>query len=389
MIENPVEPRISYYLHTKGASLGLPVSGTFELTPRCNLSCKMCYVRLDETEMRSRGRELTADEWLTVAKDAADEGMLFLLLTGGEPMMRRDFTEILAGAKKLGLLVSVNSNGTMLSGDILRFFEKEPPFRVNVTLYGASEETYVRLCGKPMFGKVLENIRRLKALGVGVKINVSVTPYNKDDIKRIYEISEELEVPVQMATYMFPPIRRDEHMAGMNDRFTPCEAAACSIEWDKLRFDGEKFRLRAHAMSSGAGVGELKDGCVGENDDGTKYEGDGIMCRAGKSSFWINWMGEMTPCGMMNSPSVSVLDSGFSDAWRRTREESAKIRLPYECSVCPSKKVCGVCAAMCVCESGKYDIRPDYVCKMTAEQMRLYKKISEEIKFTKEEETDK
>lgn len=389
MIENPVEPRLSYYLHTKGAALGLPVSGTFELTPRCNLSCKMCYVRLDENQMKNRGRELTAEEWLTVAKNAADEGMLFLLLTGGEPAMRPDFTEILAGAKKLGLLVSVNSNGTMLGGDIMRFFENEPPFRVNVTLYGASEETYVRLCGKPMFGRVLDNIKKLKSLGVGVKINVSVTPYNQNDIKRIYEISEELEVPIQMATYMFPPIRRDESMAGMNDRFTPCEAAAYSIEWDKLRFDAEKLKRRAEAMASGAGTGEHADGCVGENNDGAKHEGNRITCRAGKSSFWINWMGDMTPCGMMNSPTASVLANGFSEAWRMTREESGKIRLPYECSVCPSKKACGVCAAMCVCESGKYDVCPDYVCKMTAEQIRLYQKINNEMKLTEEEECDR
>ena len=75
------------------------------------------------------------------------------------------------------------SNGSLIDRDWLDFFRHEPPFRFNITLYGGSEETYERLCGRPMFGRVTENIRALRQLGIGVKLNASMTPYNVADME--------------------------------------------------------------------------------------------------------------------------------------------------------------------------------------------------------------
>ena len=85
MKKTSTEAQLITYLHTKGHKLGMPVSGTFELTARCN-------------------------------KAARDRGMVFVLLTGGEPFVRKDFFEIYDGMRKLGLIVSINSNGSMLRG---------------------------------------------------------------------------------------------------------------------------------------------------------------------------------------------------------------------------------------------------------------------------------
>ena len=63
----------------------IPLSGTFELTGRCNLSCKMCLVRVNGSRIRELGcRERTADEWIHMAEQTAEAGTLGLLLTGGE-----------------------------------------------------------------------------------------------------------------------------------------------------------------------------------------------------------------------------------------------------------------------------------------------------------------
>ena len=105
------EPRLSSYLHARACRSGTPLAGNFELTARCNFNCKMCYVHLTAEEQQRRGRELTADEWLAIAQEARSRGMLFLLLTGGEPLIRKDFRYLLTELKKMGLLVSVNSNG--------------------------------------------------------------------------------------------------------------------------------------------------------------------------------------------------------------------------------------------------------------------------------------
>ena len=192
MENNSAEPRLSSYLHAKACRAGTPLAGNFELTPRCNFNCKMCYVHLSEAEQKRRGAELSADEWLSIAETARSEGMLFLLLTGGEPLIRPDFRYILSELKKMGLMVSINSNASLIDKDMLDFFRHEPPFRFNITLYGASGEAYERLCGSNAFDRVLANIRALKDIGIGVKLNVSLTQYNAADMQRIYEIAESL-----------------------------------------------------------------------------------------------------------------------------------------------------------------------------------------------------
>ena len=88
------EPLSSMHLNNLGCRLGLPVSGAFELTARCNFSCKMCYVHLQNDIPGLKARELTAENWLSIAREARDMGLLFLLLTGGEPMLREDFPYI-------------------------------------------------------------------------------------------------------------------------------------------------------------------------------------------------------------------------------------------------------------------------------------------------------
>ena len=140
-MEQGTEPRLSRYLHAKAFRLGYPCAGTFELTPRCNFHCAMCYVRLSVEEEARRGRELTAEEWISLGEQACREGMVFLLLTGGEPTLRTDFPEIYTALKKMGLMISINSNGYLLRGEILELLRSDPPYRVNISLYGTSNET--------------------------------------------------------------------------------------------------------------------------------------------------------------------------------------------------------------------------------------------------------
>ena len=184
-MEHAVTPKLLDYFHARGKRFGLPIAGNFELTARCNFNCKMCYVHLSEEEQRRRGKELSADEWLAAAEKARDAGMVFLLLTGGEPLVRQDFRYLLAELKKMGLMVSINSNGSLINDDWIEFFKSEPPIRFNITLYGAGNEAYERLCGRPVFDKVVNNIRALKEIGIGVKLNVSLTRYNAEDMAKI------------------------------------------------------------------------------------------------------------------------------------------------------------------------------------------------------------
>lgn len=350
------EPYLSSYLHSKGARLGLPISGTFELTARCNFNCPMCYVHLKQEDIDAQGRELTTQQWIDLAQKARDRGMVFALLTGGEPFVRKDFFEIYSALKDMGVLVSINSNGSMLEGEIRQKLLENPPFRINVSLYGGCEETYRNMCGQNSFQRVVSNIRALKEGGIDVRLNLSITPYNQQDIEKIYAISRELGVHVKGTSYMYPPIRVNGQQFGIGNRLSAEEAAKCGVRWDQLRFTQEEFTERAHAVKKLQAV-EIGE-CSMDLDEG-------VSCRAGSTSFWMTWDGRMMPCGMMPWPVAHPLEDGFDAAWDTIRQETKKLRLPAKCGACPKRKVCALCAAVCVTETGAYDQVPDYVCRMT------------------------
>ena len=212
------EPYISTYLHSKGRKLGLPIGGNFELTARCNFNCPMCYVHLSNDDIEAMGKELTARQWIDIAKAAKDRGMVFVLLTGGEPFVRKDFFEIYDAMKEMGLMISINTNGSMLAGEIRRRLIENPPFRINVSLYGGCTETYKNMCGQAAFDEVLENIRAIKEAGIDIRLNLSITPYNKDDIEKIYQISKELDVHITATSSMYPSIRVNGGKYGYGSR---------------------------------------------------------------------------------------------------------------------------------------------------------------------------
>ena len=78
----------------KAKNSRIPINGSIELLPLCNMNCDMCYVRLSRTEMEAQGRLRTLDEWLDIAEEMRKAGTLFLLLTGGEPLLYPDFKQL-------------------------------------------------------------------------------------------------------------------------------------------------------------------------------------------------------------------------------------------------------------------------------------------------------
>lgn len=349
------EPVLSTYLHAKGAYSGIPVGGNFELTARCNFNCPMCYIHLSNEEVEKRGTELTAQQWIRLAEQARDRGLVFALLTGGEPLVRQDFFEIYGAMKEMGLLVAVNSNGSTLQGENLQKLIEDPPHRINVSLYGGSAETYQTMCGHNAFDRVVENIRQLKSAGIDVRINASLTPYNYQDLEKIYAISQELNTVLKVSSYMYPPIRVH---GDCGHRLSPEEAARVAVQWDQLRFSQEQFMERAANYQKLIPVEDRE--CSADPDTG-------VRCRAGSTAFWITWDGRMLPCGMMPGPETFPVEVGFDAAWDTLRAETAKLPNPSKCTGCKYQPLCSVCSAVCVTETGRFDGVPEYVCRMTEE----------------------
>lgn len=344
---------------------GLPLSGTFELTPRCNFRCKMCYIHREENDAQARCDERSAAQWLSLAEECCREGTLLLLLTGGEPTLRPDFREIYTGCKRMGLMLSVNTNASLIDDSMVDFFAANPPRRVNITLYGASAATYGALCGNAAaYERVLRAILNLKSAGIPVKLNFSVTPYNRCEAQAVYDFAAEHQLPLQAASYMFPPVRACEHGCYDADRLSPEEAAAEKVRYDVSRFSGDDLRTRWKTYLSGGSVPDPDSECQ-------ELPTQKLRCRAGSSTFWVTWEHKLRPCGMMTVPSVNLGGSSFKDAWQRLHAMREEIMVPAKCTACPVKNACDQCAAVCFAESGSYTQPPEYMCAMTREYLRL------------------
>lgn len=376
MMKVPVEPRLTEYFHNKAVLAGIPLSGTFELTPCCNMACRMCYVRLTEKQQESIAPLRTAREWIDLGRRARDQGMLYLLLTGGEPFLRPDFREILSGLHKLGLIISINSNGTMIDEQTVAWLKETPPVRINITLYGASDETYGRLCGNPKgFTQVTRAIRLLKEGGISVKLNCSVTPHNASDLDAIFAFAEQEDLVIQASSYMFPPMRRDETMIGRNERFTAREAAYYSARISCLMSGEEDFLERMSRTELPTLSGEL-----GEDCPDLPAEPEGMRCRAGKCSFWVTWEGKFLPCGMFPSANAeNVFDMDFMEAWQNVRRSAAAVRVSPKCTNCRLKSLCRTCAAMALTETGDFSATPLYRCEMAESYPLACKALASEL----------
>ena len=109
--ERYVEPRLTQYLFDRASRTLTPLSGTFELSPVCNLACKMCYVRKTPAEVAASPRPpVGLIQWLSIAEQARDAGMLYLLLTGGEPFLWQDFWPLYERLSTMGFRAK-KSNG--------------------------------------------------------------------------------------------------------------------------------------------------------------------------------------------------------------------------------------------------------------------------------------
>ncbi|MEE1087301.1 MAG: radical SAM protein [Schaedlerella sp.] len=338
-----------------------PINGSIELLPLCNMNCDMCYVRLSREEMEEKGRLRTADEWIEIGKQMQKAGVLFLLLTGGEPLLFPEFKRLYLEFRKMGFILTINTNGTLIDEEWARFFAEHKPRRINITIYGSSEKEYEELCHYPGgFEKVINAIRLLKQYGIDVKASGSATKTNKDSIEQIIKIGTELDVPVRVDTYMLPATRERNKPYNEQARLTPEEAADIRVKALRMEMGEEMF---ADFVKQKLFVVDhmIPDEAVPSS----------MNCYAGKCSFSINWQGEMHPCVILTEPATNVFEHGFEKAWERDMESVGKILLNAKCTACRMSPLCRTCAASALCETGSYDGIPDYMCRYTKETIRL------------------
>ena len=192
------------YLERKARIKGVPVLGQFELTPLCNLNCKMCYVHLLPDQLKGQS-VLPVSVWKNLMYQAWQAGMIHATLTGGECMAYPGFDEIYLYLQSLGCEVGVLTNGTLMDEKRICFFKEHRPDNIQVTLYGWNDDVYERVTGKRAFSTVYQNI--WNAVEAGMKVTITVTPsaYLGEDVLETIRVAKSLSDRLIVNFDIMPP----------------------------------------------------------------------------------------------------------------------------------------------------------------------------------------
>ncbi len=318
--------QVRRYLDFKARKVGVPFSGAFELTPLCNLDCKMCYVHLDAAQLHG-AKLLPVETWKDLARQAMEAGMMCASITGGECLTYPGFKEFYLYLQSLGLETHILTNGVLMDEDMVSFLVENPPSFIQVTLYGASEEAYERVTGRRMFARVMENIRRLRDANMPLSIALTPNAFMTDGTQAVRLLHEE-GFSFQINSGIIAP--REETGRKLED-------ASLDAYVDMLKL---KMELSGKPLAP-----ECEPDEPTKDAEATDDVPRGVLCGAGRSAFSIDWRGNMRPCNTFPCEPADVLSLGFAESWKRTNRAALEYPRPIECEGCSYKSVCKGCVA--------------------------------------------
>ena len=339
---------VTRYLSFKAREKGIPFVCRFELTPLCNFSCKMCYVHLNDVQLKGQ-KILSVDTWKDLMHQAWEAGMFGAALTGGECLAYPGFEELFLYLQSLGCRVSVLTNGFLLDDRRIQFFKEHIPSRIQITLYGWNDEVYERVTGQRAFTTVVGNIH--KAIDTGLPISISVTPsiYLGEDVLETVRLAKSLDRGAIINAGITQP-REETGRSGQQD--DPGTDMYIRIYQLMNEINGKETLKIAKE--------KLPPEC-GPNPNGQER---GLRCGGGRSSCVIDWKGTMMPCGMMEMIRTHPLEDGFKEAWAKMYREVNNWPIYSGCNGCAYADVCNKCVGNQL-QFAKPGEKPEGLCEQT------------------------
>jgi radical SAM protein with 4Fe4S-binding SPASM domain len=338
----------SLEIHERLSGKRVPIGGSLELTQRCNNKCVHCYNNLAAGDQKAREKELSLDEHCRIIDEIAGFGCLWLLLTGGEIFLRKDFLDIYTYAKQKGLLITLFTNGTLITPDIADYLEQLPPFSIEITLYGNTRKTYESITGIPgSYDRCLNGIRLLMDRNLPLKLKTMAIAQNKHeivDMKRFVE--EELELDFKFDAMVSP--RRDCSQSPLEVRLTPQEIVALDLEDTDRVAEWEQFAVRFNKP-------------VVNPDKVDKL----YQCGGGFQSFAIDPFGRLSAC-VLSGNTYDLRMGSFKEGWEKylLSLRQKKITRTTKCSNCRIKSMCGMCPANSELECREAEAPVDFLCEV-------------------------
>lgn len=339
----------------RAAGLRVPLGGTLELTRRCNNRCRHCYNNLPAGDPAALAAEMGTAEVCRLLEEFAEAGCVWLLLTGGEILLRPDFLEIYDRAKEKGFLLTLFTNATRVTAELADHLVGRPPFSIEVTLYGATRATYEAVTGVPgSFGRCLRGIARLKDRGLPLKLKSTLLTVNRHEVWEMKRFAEE-DLGLSFRFDAQLNARCDCSQTPLLVRLTPEEVVALDLA------DPE----REAALRELAGRGVPSDGHAGGRR--TLY-----VCGGGAHSFAVDPYGRMRLCALSPGEGYDLRRGGFRDGWEHflARQRAQQIDPGSKCARCTLNGLCGMCPANGELECGDPRQPVDFLCRVA--HLRAY-----------------
>ena len=329
-IDNPAYQELHFfkYLEWKASKERRPISGMFELTPKCNLNCGMCYININHSQIANH-KLMPIEKWKWLADEAQGNGMMNISLTGGECLTYPGFDELYTYLHECGIRIVILTNGVLMDPNRVKHLKRYPPKVIRITLYGGSEDEYEKVTGYRVFEKVFWNIQSMREAGLPVALTLTPNPFSGEDQHRILECADSLGVPYSINSALIPPranTGRKWTFDTCSDHFIEICRTQCKMRQMSLT-PVNNTELPAPGWSTG----EVKRG---------------LLCEAGKSIFTIQYDGKMCPCSGLDEITTKPLEDGFREAWEELKAKTDDYLRPAECDTCYYRLKCQICPAV-------------------------------------------
>ena len=346
MIETHQYSDFSKSVFQEVASLRIPVNGTIEISNRCPLECVHCYNNLPMNDAAARKRELTTEEHFKLLDELAELGCLWLLFTGGEIFARHDFLDIYRHAKKRGFLITLFTNGTMITERIADELAAVRPFSIEITLYGRTKATYESLTGIPgSFEKCMRGIQLLLERKLPLKLKTVALTINKHEIQSMKRFAEELGCEFKFDPMINPRI--DCSASPLAVRLTPEDVVRLDLDEPKRVAEWRRMALDFEIV-------------LPEGEAPKVYD-----CGGGVNSFAIDPYGDLTICVLSHMDASYNVRNGVREGWETflSRVRAKPATRVTKCTTCQLKSLCGSCAATAELENGDPEAPVDFLCR--------------------------
>lgn len=177
-----------------------------EITQRCNLNCKFCYLG---NELNS-APDIPKEALYEIIDTLEELGCLSIILLGGEPLIRSDFLEIYEYIKRKGIFITILTNGTLIDQKIVKFWKKYPPHNVRVSIYATSSKSYEKIAdGKNIFERIISSLDLLKSYQINFSLWSLINKLNYNELPKMVELAKRYNTKLSLRTIIRRSIRGD------------------------------------------------------------------------------------------------------------------------------------------------------------------------------------